>query len=143
MNTPLNLTDDSVAEMAEVNPVTEVTDASEVTRGFETDNLEQSTQEASCAAPTESAPDPAPAPEMPDVERLIAEAEQRGYLRGRNEVLRQRLTDSPLLAEAGVGPHEPPRSPAEEPAAPATGAEVADEMSSRFLSRIRPSVWDL
>lgn len=50
-------------------------------------------------------------------ERLIAEAEQRGYLRGRNEAITSRL-DSPQLLEE---PEEP------------EGVSI--------LGNLRPSVW--
>lgn len=77
-----------------------------------------------------------PTETAPSTETLIAEAEQRGYLRGRNEALAESLNRPAMMAEPGVG--------ATEAAAPASESQpLTDDLSSAFLSRIRPSVWDL
>ncbi len=78
--------------------------------------------------PTEVAEE---APEVYDEERvrtLVAEAEQRGYLRGRNEKIemelsRRGLFEQPDGREEAVG-NADPRNPCD------------------MLSYIRPSVWD-
>ncbi len=79
--------------------------------------------------------DPTSTP-APSAEELIAEAEQRGYLRGRNEALAESLSRPAMMAEPGVGPEA-----ASAPAAPSS--PLTDDLSSSFLSHIRPSVWDL
>lgn len=106
----------------------------------------------SIAEPTTSSPssqsaDPGYAATPPEAEEtafksaateaLIAEAERRGYLRGRNEALAERLSAPDMLAEPGVAPGS------EAEAEPKQQGSGSDELSSRFLSRIRPSVWDL
>lgn len=77
--------------------------------------------EHSSVAETETpeASDPTPATDIAatDIAALIAEAEQRGYLRGRNEAITERLESPELLAE------------------PASRSEV------EILTRLRPSVW--
>ena len=85
---------------------------------------------------TEEAPAPAEAPEShesketpeaPDIEALLAEAEQRGYLRGRNEAIEASMHTPALLENSRLT-----RARALEDPDPA----------SLFLSRIRPGVWD-
>lgn len=74
--------------------------------------------EAEMASPEQGAAAQPPAPIAADEhQRLIAEAEQRGYLRGRNEAITSRL-DSPQLLEE---PEEP--------------------VSVSILGNLRPSVW--
>lgn len=62
--------------------------------------------------------------------RLLEEAERRGYLRGRNEII-SRMMDSPQLftdlsrfAEGNPAP------------------KAHDDPADSFLTRIRPRVWD-
>ena len=85
---------------------------------------------------TEEAPAPAEAPEShesketpeaPDIEALLAEAEQRGYLRGRNEAIEASM-HTPALLENGRLTR--------------ARALEAPDPASLFLSRIRPGVWD-
>ncbi|MDE5800122.1 MAG: hypothetical protein K2H74_03745 [Paramuribaculum sp.] len=77
-----------------------------------------------------------PAETAPSTEELIAEAERRGYVRGRNEALAESLRRPAMMAEPGVGETEA--------TAPATESQpLTDDLSSAFLSRIRPSVWNL
>ena len=62
--------------------------------------------------------------------RLLDEAEQRGYLRGRNEMI-NRMMDSPqLFADLS-------RLAADNPQ-----AKNRDDPADSFLTRIRPRVWD-
>ncbi len=64
-----------------------------------------------------------------DIDALVAEAEQRGYLRGRNERISEEL-DAPALY--GIpGRDDAAKSQEEDPNNPCG-----------FLSYIRPSVWD-
>lgn len=77
-------------------------------------------------AETEAAPEETPAAPTPEeIERMVAEAEQRGYLRGRNEQI-ERLMEAPTgyetetLGETGYLQGEP-----------------------MILNSIRPSIWDL
>lgn len=64
-----------------------------------------------------------------DIDALVAEAEQRGYLRGRNERISEEL-DAPALY--GIpGGDDADKSQEEDPNNPCG-----------FLSYIRPSVWD-
>lgn len=68
-----------------------------------------------------------PEPQAPDLETLLAEAEQRGYLRGRNEAAAEMMA-RPAMWQ----PVAPTASPAEH-------LTVATES---FLSGLRPGVWD-
>lgn len=88
------------------------------------------------AAPEESAPEAANEPDeqtaevtaaaaavpVDEVERLVAEAEQRGYLRGRNETI-----------EAEVMPA---------PAPSASDDSTVGESCPSFLAHLRPGFWD-
>lgn len=85
---------------------------------------------------TEEAPAPAEAPEShespetpkaPDIEALLAEAEQRGYLRGRNEAIEASMHTPALLENSRLT---------------RARALEAPDPASLFLSRIRPGVWD-
>ena len=58
-----------------------------------------------------------------EIEAMLAEAEQRGYLRGRNEQI-EKLMASPQIEEAGI-------------------EEAPGETYPMILSNIRPSIWDL
>ena len=99
----------------------------ETTQPIEANETIENTENTDVTLPAEAAP---------STEELIAEAERRGYLRGRNEALAESLNRPAMMAEPGVG--------ATEATAPATESRpLADELSSGFLSRIRPSVWDL
>ncbi len=62
-----------------------------------------------------------------EVNRLVAEAEARGYLRGRNESAAESL-DTPWLWE------NPRRTEMER--------ECASGLADEFLARLRPGVWD-
>lgn len=62
----------------------------------------------------------------PDVESLVAEAEQRGYMRGRNEALAERMNEPGLWQLATTG---------DDFAVPAS-----EEVT--ILNGIRPGVWD-
>ncbi len=67
-----------------------------------------------------------PVPDI-DIDRLVAEAEQRGYLRGRNEAISEAMTTRPLWENSRLSE--------------ARALEQPDP-ASLFLSRIRPDVWD-
>lgn len=67
--------------------------------------------------------------EMVDIDRLVAEAEQRGYLRGRNEQA-QAMIDSPAMLENTSLRNEEPSEGA------------GSSFASRFLSRLPKGVWD-
>ena len=83
------------------------------------ENPESETEETPEAeSPAESVPD------VPDIERLVAEAEERGYKRGRNERIAE-LMENPSAADVSL----PDDAPAEEP-------EIL------ILNNIRPSIWD-
>lgn len=90
------------------------------------------------AAPVDSTPESAqdaPEPSVPapdvverqEVNRLVAEAEARGYLRGRNE-LAEISMNSPGLWE--------------NPRRTAMDRETDPDPACGFLSKIRPGVWD-
>lgn len=81
---------------------------------------------AAHAAPAPSVPQP---PE-PDIDRLLADAEQRGYLRGLNERAAQAMDTPRLWAN--------PRRMAQEEQL----AAEADDPDFGFLTHIRPGVWD-
>lgn len=72
-------------------------------------------------------PEQPSAPSSPDLDRLIAEAEQRGYLRGRNEAISEAMTTRPLWENSRL--------------TEARALEQPDP-ASLFLSRLRPDVWD-
>ena len=64
-----------------------------------------------------------------EVAAMVAEAEARGYLRGRNEVISQMMREPPLFANQAMRERAPARS------------EESDA-SAEFLAHIRPQVWD-
>ncbi len=76
--------------------------------------------------PDSQTPSDAPAEPSPevDIEQLIAEAEERGYLRGRNESIAS-LMGSPSASD----PSLPDNS-------------TADRGQTLILNNIRPSIWD-
>ena len=77
-------------------------------------------------AETEAAPEEAPAAPTPEeIEQMVAEAEQRGYLRGRNEQIEQ-------LMEAPTG---------YETEALGEGGPLQGE--PMILGNLKPSIWDL
>lgn len=62
------------------------------------------------AAPAEEPPacaDAAQKPELPDIDRLIAEAEHRGYMRGRNESIEQLMRPAESPADDGINRDRP------------------------------------
>lgn len=90
------------------------------------------------AAPVDSSPEsaqdaPEPAVPAPDVverqevNRLVAEAEARGYLRGRNELAEISMNTPGLW---------------ENPRRTAMDRETDPDPAYGFLSKIRPGVWD-
>ena len=78
---------------------------------------------------TTPAPDPTPEPVTgtdadPDMDELLRQAEQRGYLRGRNEAI-ERLMAAPSMWQ------------------PASGTSAApEEPVPTILQNIRPCIWD-
>ncbi|MDE6101286.1 MAG: hypothetical protein K2G01_09600 [Paramuribaculum sp.] len=73
----------------------------------------------------EAATDPAPGAE--EIARLMAEAEQRGYLRARNEIAEQ-LMSRPELFENPLRGRE--------------GREKPQSLAEGFLSELPRGVWD-
>lgn len=65
--------------------------------------------------------------ESEEFRAMLAEAEQRGYLRGRNESIEQLMRQPGMMEPLAV---------AEE------GATIPDDNPPQVLSRIRPSIWD-
>lgn len=72
--------------------------------------------ETSAEAPAEAV--------APDVEKLLAEAEERGYLRGRNERIAE-LMEQPSAVDALL-----------------PDTVLPDEPEILILNNIRPSIWD-
>lgn len=73
-----------------------------------------------------------PTPEGPDatqIEAMIAEAEQRGYLRARNEMAAKAMEQPPLLSD--------PQRPT-----PSVDAGSGQGLAEGFLSRLPRGVWD-
>ncbi len=75
-----------------------------------------------------------PAPEAPqpptadEIAALVAEAEQKGYLRGRNEQIEELMRIPPMMAPLhDARPDDPP---------------LPEEPDFQFLSRQRVSIWD-
>lgn len=64
-----------------------------------------------------------------EVARLVAEAEERGYLHGRNEAIAERM-EQPALWENTAGQPSP------------AADDRAADYASLFLSELRPGVWD-
>lgn len=100
--------------------------------------LQPSTAEAPDAE--ESSAEIRPEPETPparamltadDIGRMLAEAEQRGYLRGRNERA-EAMINRPLLFE----------NPRRTATAPDADPPAADGLTEGFLTGLRPGVWD-
>lgn len=93
--------------------------------------VEESTPEVEPSTPVEDeAPKPQEEP-APDYEALIAEAEQRGYLRGRNERIEE------LMAE--------PAPFARQNASSRKAAPIPEEFASSeplILNNPRVSIWD-
>ncbi len=81
------------------------------------------------SAPSVDATPPEPTPETPDTEALIAEAEQRGYLRGLNEQIARHMQQPALWENERRPPAEP-------------SADTDGDYASLFLSALRPGVWD-
>lgn len=68
-------------------------------------------------------PEPTPVPE-PDIETLITEAEERGYLRGRNEAI-ERLMAPPADTDPSL-----------------SDMHGQDNTGILILNSCRPSIWD-
>ena len=90
--------------------------------------------EAPLESPTiEPQPEPASdAISSEDLARAVAEAEQRGYLRGRNESISQSMRRN--------GIWEQPRHSEDTPQPAPSSADGDDDPV--LLRRIRPSIWD-
>lgn len=83
----------------------------------------------------EAEPQPEPTPEAitpDDLARAVAEAEQRGYLRGRNESISQSMRRNGIWEQ----PHHSEDAPQ-----PAPSSADGDD-DPVLLRRIRPSIWD-
>lgn len=93
----------------------------------------QPEETADCATPDSTEPAAAPEPaatqeEIPDIEARLAEAEQRGYLRGRNERIEA------LMKEPGIFERQPPAGVA--------APELNSDSSPMILNNPRISIWD-
>lgn len=84
----------------------------------------RSPQSSPASHPSDPSPCGAPAPD--DWETKLAEAEQRGYLRGRNESI-ARLMEAPAMFERST---------------PAPDADAPADAAPGFLSRQRVSIWN-
>lgn len=65
--------------------------------------------------------------EIVEIDRMVAEAEERGYLRGRNEAANSLLNSPKLLENTSL--HESEK-------------QSGDSFAARFLSQIPRGVWD-
>ncbi len=77
------------------------------------------------AAPVESQID-TPEVEQPDITKMIAEAEERGYLRGINEQIEKRMS-APGLLEIPLPDSEKGENP----------------RRCQILNAVRPCIWDI
>ena len=84
----------------------------------------EKTEPEECASLSVNPPEATP---EPDIDRLIAEAERRGYLRGRNEAIEESMTTPALWENTRLT---------------AARALEQPDPASLFLSRVRPDVWD-
>lgn len=81
-------------------------------------------------APEKSPEDPSPAStHIEDIERMMAEAERRGYLRCLNEMAQERMNRPELLENVSLSRTASSRSASPSPA-------------DSFLSVLPPRVWD-
>lgn len=103
----------------------EETDAEETQP--ETTPEPEATEEAPAPAEAPESHESTETPEATDIEALLAEAEQRGYLRGRNEAIEASMHTPALLENSRLT---------------RARALEAPDPASLFLSRIRPGVWD-
>lgn len=87
----------------------------------------EATEEAPAPAEVPESHESTETPEATDIEALLAEAEQRGYLRGRNEAIEASMHTPALLENSRLT---------------RARALEAPDPASLFLSRIRPGVWD-
>lgn len=72
----------------------------------------------------ETAGQPSPSPTPDELAAMLAEAEQRGYLRGRNEQITLAMKAPALWQE------------------PDNAAGQHDEFQPAILANLRPSIWD-
>lgn len=73
---------------------------------------------------------------LPSIPELIAEAERRGYQRAINEFLKASRSRPVMFEDLARRRAEAPVTEQETP------EPEPDNLSSRFLDRIRPGVWD-
>lgn len=99
----------------------------------DSDELARDAQPASEG--TQQQPDQQPAGDpAEEFRQLLSEAEERGYRRGLNQQLREALQTHGLFEDLARRKHEPTStSPKTEP---------EDPLTSRFLTSIRPGIWD-
>ncbi len=119
-------------ESSEISETSEVSENSENSENSEqsaaSDNPEASEQEKPATEAIDDIEEGSPlAAEKPSLEQLIAEAEQRGYLRGRNEKIEQ-LMSAPGLYERIDSPRATPTE--------------ASESNFELLRHQRVSIWD-
>ncbi len=79
----------------------------------------------------ESCPPEAETFSREQLDQLVAEAEQRGYLRGRNEIAKQMMDRTQLLG-----------NPLVDSSQPAIREDETSAFAQRFLTRLPRGVWD-
>ena len=92
----------------------------------ETTSIVEITDESKTTTESELSEQPEEHTPLPDIASLIAEAEERGYLRGRNEQIAMEMR-SPSLWETKREPSE---------------TLEPDKPQPLILNHLRPSVWD-
>ena len=95
--------------------------------------LEETTDESlTTSEELNNTPETALEEPMEDISAMIAEAEERGYLRGRNEIIEQMMHQPPLFAnQARMSLQQEHSTHSDE-----------DDPTRDFLAHIRPQVWD-
>lgn len=94
---------------------------------IESDRSDQSDSSEEPEAPEENPVETETDIMTPEVRRLIAEAEQRGYLRGLNERAEEMMRRPALLENTRLNRKD---------------EDAGAEMTSTFLRGLRPGVWD-
>lgn len=87
------------------------------------DTAEQTEQQTTDTQP-ETVGQPVPSPSADELAAMLAEAEQRGYLRGRNEQIALAMKAPALWQE------------------PDSTTDHPDDFQPAILTNLRPSIWD-
>lgn len=117
--------DTSDPKLAATEPESDATEPAEV-MDSEVAHAEPTVAELSTPEPLPEPQAAQPAPDESEIAAMIAEAEERGYLRGRNEAIENALS-GPGLWQLATDEGEPVDSLPEVP----------------ILQALRPSVWDI